>query len=59
MIQVTPQMEIWMAVEAVEFRRGIDGLGPGVPGGVEGGSLFGLSVCFPQQARHGYQNSHL
>jgi transposase len=26
MIQVTPQMEIWMAVEAVDFRRGIDGL---------------------------------
>lgn len=26
MIQVTPQMQIWMAVEAVDFRRGIDGL---------------------------------
>ena len=26
MIQITPQMEIWMAVEAVDFRRGIDGL---------------------------------
>ena len=26
MIQVTPQMEIWLAVEAVDFRRGIDGL---------------------------------
>jgi len=26
MIQVTSQMEIWMAVEAVDFRRGIDGL---------------------------------
>ena len=26
MIQVTLQMGIWMAVEAVDFRRGIDGL---------------------------------
>jgi len=26
MIQVTPQMEIWLAVESVDFRRGIDGL---------------------------------
>ena len=26
MIQVTPQIEIWLAVEAVDFRRGIDGL---------------------------------
>jgi len=26
MIQITPQMRIWMAVEAVDFRRGIDGL---------------------------------
>jgi len=27
MIQITPQMQIWLAVEAVDFRRGIDGLG--------------------------------
>ncbi len=26
MIQITPQMEIWLALEAVDFRRGIDGL---------------------------------
>ena len=26
MIQITPQMEIWLAVEAVDFRRSIDGL---------------------------------
>ena len=26
MIQIIPQMRIWMAVEAVDFRRGIDGL---------------------------------
>src|SRR3989337_2516122 len=26
MIQITPQMQIWLAVEAVDFRRGIDGL---------------------------------
>lgn len=26
MIQVIPQMRIWLAVEAVDFRRGIDGL---------------------------------
>ena len=26
MIQVTPQMRIMIAVEAVDFRRGIDGL---------------------------------
>jgi len=26
MIQVTPQMRIWLAVEPVDFRKGIDGL---------------------------------
>jgi len=26
MIQIAPQMQIWLAVEAVDFRRGIDGL---------------------------------
>jgi transposase len=26
MIQVTPQMRIWVAVEPADFRRGIDGL---------------------------------
>ena len=26
MIQITPQIRIWMMVEAVDFRRGIDGL---------------------------------
>jgi transposase len=26
MIQITPQMQIWLAVESVDFRRGIDGL---------------------------------
>ena len=26
MIQITPQMRIWLAVEPVDFRRGIDGL---------------------------------
>ena len=26
MIQITPQMQIWMMVDAVDFRRGIDGL---------------------------------
>lgn len=26
MIQITPQMQIWLAVEAVDFRCGIDGL---------------------------------
>jgi transposase len=26
MIQITPQMRIWLAVEAVDFRKGIDSL---------------------------------
>ena len=26
MIQITPQMRVWVAVEPVDFRRGIDGL---------------------------------
>ncbi len=26
MIQITPQMRIWVAVEPADFRRGIDGL---------------------------------
>ena len=27
MIQITPQIRIWVMIEAVDFRRGIDGLG--------------------------------
>jgi transposase len=26
MIQIAPKMKIWLAVEAVDFRRGTDGL---------------------------------
>ena len=29
MIQITPQMRIGLAVEPVDFRKGIDGLGGG------------------------------
>lgn len=26
MIQITPQMRIWVAIEAIDFRKGIDGI---------------------------------
>jgi hypothetical protein len=46
MIQIAPQTEIGLALEAVDFRRGIDGLTPGMSGVAEERSLLGGSVCF-------------
>ena len=59
MIQVTPQMEIWMAVEAVDFRRGIDGLARVCREVLKADPFSGLSVCISQQTRHGHQDPRL
>ena len=44
MIQITPQMRIWLAVEPVDFRKGIDGLAQLCRGQLKvdpmGGALF-------------------
>ena len=50
MIQITPQMRILVAVEAVDFRKGIDCIGRVVPGETECRSVLGLPVCVPQPA---------
>jgi hypothetical protein len=55
MMRIIPQMRIWMAVEAVYFRREDRRIGAGVSGGFEDGSLLRVSVCFSQQAGHGNQ----
>jgi hypothetical protein len=71
MIQVTPQMEIWMAVEAVNFRRSVGGavsgdddlLGEpdGETGGDDGVGYMGQVICIypyvPSQHALGNQNT--
>ena len=53
-IQITPQMRILVAVEAVDFRKGIDSLGRVVPGEAASRSIFGLPVRVPQPAGNLY-----
>jgi hypothetical protein len=54
MLQITPQMRILVALEAVDFRKGSDSL-EGVPGQTPDGSVFGLPVWIPQPASNLYQ----
>ena len=48
MIQVSPQTRILVAVEAVDFRNGIDGLARVCQEQIAGGPFLGPVVCFPQ-----------
>ena len=50
MLQITPQMRILVAVEAVDFRKGIDSLAELCRAKLECRSIFGLPVCVPQPA---------
>ena len=59
MIQITPQMRILVAIEAVDGRRGIDSLGAGVPGETAFRSVFRLPIHLPQPQRAGDPDSGL
>lgn len=48
MIQTAPQMRVLLAPEPVDFRKGIDGLEPGVPDCLCGRSLLRLCLCLSQ-----------
>ena len=50
MIQITPQMRILVAIEAVDGRKGHRLAGPAVPGETAGGSVLRLSVRLSQPA---------
>ena len=50
MIQITPQMRILVAVESVDFRKGIDSLAELCRQKLDADPFFGLSVCVPQPA---------
>jgi hypothetical protein len=50
MLQITPQMRILVAVEAVDFRKGIDSLAELCRAKLKCRSLLRLSVCVPQPA---------
>ena len=52
MIQVTPQMRILVAVEAVDGRKGIDSLARLCQETAGSGSFFRLLVCFSKPARN-------
>ena len=57
MIQITPQMRILVAVEAVDGRKGIDSLARLCQEKLASRPFLGLAVCFPQPAGNG--DSHL
>jgi hypothetical protein len=48
MLQITPQMRILVAVEAVDFRKGHWLARWVMPGEAERRSIFGVPVCFSQ-----------
>jgi hypothetical protein len=50
MLPITPQMRILVAVEAVDFRKGIDSLAELCPVQARCRSIFGLPVRVPQPA---------
>jgi hypothetical protein len=54
MIQITPQMRILVAVESVDFRKGIDSLAELCPAEAGRRSIFGLPVRVPQPASNLY-----
>ena len=55
MIQITPQMRVLVAIEPVDFRRGIDGLGQVCRAVAVGGPDGWHDVCFPLPRGEVYQ----
>ena len=51
MIQITPQMRIWLAVEPVDFRNGIDGLAQVCRQKLQLDPLAGALVVFASRQR--------
>ena len=47
MIQITPQMRVLVAIEPVDFRRGIDGLSQVCRAVLSEDPMDGSDVCFP------------
>jgi hypothetical protein len=56
MIQVSPQTRILVAVEAVDFRNGIDGLARVCQEQLQADPFFGPAVRVPQPAAHGAED---
>ena len=53
MIQITPQMRILVGVEAVDFRKGIDGLARVCREVLAADPLLGVAVRLPQSPADG------
>ncbi len=51
MIQITPHMRIWVAVEPVDFRAGIDGLAAACRQRLQADPLSGALFVFRNRAR--------
>ena len=51
MIQITPQMRIWLAVEPVDFRKGIDGLAQVCQQKLQLDPMAGALVVFASRRR--------
>jgi hypothetical protein len=56
MIQAAAQMRILVAVEAVDFRCGIDGLARLCKQQLKSDPFCGPFVCLSQPAQHGHQD---
>jgi len=50
-IQITPQMRIWLAVEPVDFRKGIDGLAQVCRQQLQLDPMAGVLVIFSSRRR--------
>jgi hypothetical protein len=67
MIQITPQMRIWLAVEPVDFRKGIDGLAQVCRQHLKVDPMAGALVVFSSRRRKalkclvfdGYENTEI
>jgi len=57
MIQITPQMRVLVAIEAADFRRGIDGLAQLCRGTLSLESIQRDGLCLPQPAGHCCEDS--
>ena len=59
MIQITPQMRIVVAVEPVDFRKGIDGLAQVLQRRPQARSVRRLGLRVPQPAGDGVESHRL
>ena len=59
MIQITPQMRVLVAVEAVDFRKGIDSLAQLCRDKLAADPIQRLRVCLPLQRRDCHQDPGL